>query len=540
MNTKKLLCLLLALCMTLALLAGCGSKAETPQGSESEAAVPASDHIFTIASSADVGDMNPHQGAAAIYAQNYVYESLVVYADGGIQPGLAESWDISDDGLTYTFHLRDAKFSDGSDFNAENVVKNFDAIFENFDSFNWMGVCSKMDKYYAVDDQTFEFKVTEPYYPILQELAAVRPFRMLGDAGFMDDGSSMNGIKASIGTGPWMMTDYVENEYATFERNPYYWGEAPKLDSFKIQVITDGQTAVSALEAGQVDMIYDMYESTLMSVDNFNALIDEGYEHAVSDPVLTRVITLNAGVEPLNDFNVRKAVILALDRQTMVDNTFGGLEEMAQSYYWPGTIYCDVGLKGYEYNAEEAGKLLDEAGWTLADGAEYRTKDGKELAITYYYDSSDVVQTALAQVCQSDLKKVGIHCEIVGEEYSTNINRIYSGDFQIGYTVSWGDPYDPHSTISAMVTEGGSAEYFALSACDGFDAFAENVNSIFGEVDENVIQTKYADAFRFIEDQYCLVPISYQTNRAIAQPGVTGIDFGYSNVMPLNTLQMGK
>ena len=276
-----------------------------------------------------------------------------------------------------------------------------------------------------------------------------------------------------------------------------------------------------------------------MSVDTYNALIAEGYASAISDPVLTRIITLNAGVAPLDDANVRKAIILGLDRQTMVDSTFGGLEELAQSYYWPGTIYCDVGLKGYEYNAEEAGKLLDEAGWTLADGAEYRTKNGEELALTYYYDASDVVQTALAQVCQSDLKKIGVHMEIVGEEYSTNINRIYSGDFQIGYTVSWGDPYDPHSTISAMVTEGGSAEYFALSACDGFDAFAENVNSIFGEVDESVIQSKYDSAFHFIEDQYCLVPISYQTNRAVAQPGVTGIAFGYSNVMPLNTIAQG-
>lgn len=530
MKTKRIVCLFLALTLMLALLAGCSSKGTKD---------PANDHLFTIASSADVGDMNPHQGAAAIYAQNYVYEGLVVYADGEIKPCLAERWDISDDGLTYTFHMRDGvKFSDGSVCDANNIVKNFDAIFENFDSFNWMGVCSKMDKYYAVDDSTFEFKLTEPYYPVLQELAAVRPFRMLGDAGFQD-GHSIDGIAAAIGTGPWMLTDYVENEYADFARNPYYWGEAPKLEGFRVRIITDGQTAVSALEAGQVDMIYDMYESTLMSVDNFNALIAEGYVSAISNPVLTRIITLNSSVAPLDDINVRKAIVLALDRQTMVDSTFGGLEELAQSYYWPGTIYCNVGLKGYEYNADEAGKLLDEAGWELANGAEYRTKDGEELALTYYYDASDVVQTALAQVCQSDLKKIGVHCEIVGEEYSTNINRIYSGDFQIGYTVSWGDPYDPHSTISAMATENGCAEYFALSACDGFDKFAENVFSIFSEVDDTVIQAKYDEALHFIEDQYCVIPISYQTNRAIAQPGVTGIAFGYSNVMPLDTLNQG-
>lgn len=525
MNAKKILCLLLCLIIVVGMMAGCGKK---------------ENQIFTIACSADVGDMNPHQSAAAIYAQNYVYEGLVTYADGAIQPGLAETWNVSDDGLTYTFHLRNAKFSDGSVCDANNVVKNFDAIFQNFDSFNWMGVCKFMDKYYAVNDSTFEFVLTEPYYPILQELAAVRPFRMLGEAGFQDDGSSMNGIKVAIGTGPWMMTDYKENEYAIFERNPNYWGTAPKLDKFKIQIFSDGQTAISALEAGNVDMIYDMYESTLMSVDNYNALKEEGYASAISTPVLTRVITLNSGFAPLNDINVRKAIVTALDRQSIIDNTFGGLEELAQSYYWPGTIYCNVGLNGYEYNVEQANAILDEAGWKLENGAQYRTKDGEELALTYYYDASDVVQTSLAQVFQSDLKKVGIHVEIIGEEYGTNINRIYSGDFQVGYTVSWGDPYDPHSTISAMVTEGGSAEYYALSPCDGFDAFADNVNSFFAEVDDDIIQSKYAEAFHYIEDQYCVIPISYQTNRVIAQSGVSGFEFGYSNVMPLNTIQQGK
>ncbi|MCC2229920.1 nickel ABC transporter substrate-binding protein [Lachnospiraceae bacterium CLA-AA-H215] len=540
---KKRLSILLAVCMLAGALAGCGaSKEESAAGEattteenagEEETEAPV---FVTIASGVDIGDMNPHLANAAIFAQNYVYEGLVVYEDGGIQPGLAETWDISEDGLTYTFHLREnAMYSDGTALTAENVVKNFDAIFAA-NLYGYMGAAAYMDHYTAVDEHTFEIVLTEPYAPVLHDLAAVRPFRMLGDAGFMEDGSTDQGIKEIVGTGPWMLTDYVENEYATFEQNPYYWGEAPKIDGFTLKVFTDGQTAVSALEAGEIDMIYDMYESQLMSVDTYNSLVDAGYNSFISEPVLTRALTLNSQVEPLNDFNVRKALILALDRESIVQSVFGGLEEMAQSYYWPGTMDCNVGLKGYSYNVEEANKLLDEDGWVLEDGKEYRTKDGKELAVTFYYDASNVVQTSFAQICQSEVKKIGMNMKIMGEEYSANISRIYSGEFEIGYTVSWGDPYDPHSTLAAMATVGGSAEYFALASMENFDDFAAKVAAAPKAVDAEERQALYKEIMQAIEDEYSIIPISYQTNRAITQTNISGVTFGLSNIMPLNEL----
>ena len=539
MKRRTFFCALHTLALTLALLAGCSSS-QAAQNSDGSA----SDHVFTVACSSDIGEeLNPHlyHSGAALYALNYVYDPLVMYSKGEIQPALADEWHVSDDGLTYTFHIRDnAKFSDGSVCDAANVVKNFDAILQDRDAYAWMGVCANMDKYYAVDEQTFEFKLTQPYYPALQELASVRPWRMLGDAGFQDDGSTLGGIKAPIGTGPFVLSEYKANEYAEFVRNEYYWGEAPKLDKFRVQIIEDGQTAVSAFESGQVDMLYDNYESSLMGIDTFKSLQDEGYTSAISDPVLTRVITLNSSKKPLDDFNVRKAIILGLDRATMVDSIFGGLEELAQSYYWPGVMYCDVGLKGYEYNPDEAAKLLDEAGWKLNDGDEYRTKDGEVLSLEYYYDAAHAVQTSFAQVFQADMKKIGIKVDIFGEESSANSNRIYGGDFQVGYSVSWGDPQDPYSTLNAMSLDGYTDEQFALAPCEGYDEFAATVQRTFSETDPTVIQENHDFLLHYIEDQYCIIPISYQTNRAIAQKGVTGIEFGYSNVMPLNTVAVDR
>ncbi len=568
MNNKKRtlsLFLMLVMMMTAMLTAGCGSEGNketannqesvattanaTSEGGNTEAAATAepakasSDHVFTVASSTDIGvELNPHMyhSGAALYALNYVYDPLVNYENGEIVAAIADKWEVSEDGLTYTFHIRDnAKFSDGTVCNAENVERNFDAIMKDEDAvsaYAWMGVCANMDSYRAVDESTFEFTLTQPYYPALQELASIRPWRMLADAGFAADGTSMNGITAPIGTGPFVLSDYKENEYAEFVRNEYYWGEAPKLDKFRVQIITDGQTAVSAFEAGQVDMLYDNYESSLMGIDTFKSLQDEGYVSAISDPVLTRVITLNSSKKPLDDFNVRKAIILGLDRVTMVDSIFGGLEELAQSYYWPGVMYCNVGLKGYEYNTEEAARLLDEAGWVLENGAEYRTKDGETLTLEYYYDASHAVQTAFAQIFQADMKKIGIKVDIAGEESGANLNRIYGGDFQVGYSVSWGDPQDPYSTLNAMSLDGYTDEQFALAPCDGYAEFAATVQSTFSETDPKVIQEKHDYMLHYIEDQYCIIPISYQTNRAIAQKGVSNIQFGYSNTMPMSTV----
>lgn len=253
-KTKKYLTPLLAAALALGLLTGCGKTQQASSGS----AAAQTDETITIACCADIGDMNPHLANAGIYAQNDVFDGLVKYADGKVQPALAEKWDVSSDGLTYTFHLRrGVKYSDGSVFNANSVKKNFDAIFQNAKKFTWLGVVANLDYYEATDENTFTMVLKAPYYPALQDLAAVRPFRMLGDAGFADDGSSMNGIKAPIGTGPWMLKDYVENQYATFVQNPNYWGEKPHIAGFTIKIYTDGQSAVSALEAGQVNMIYD-------------------------------------------------------------------------------------------------------------------------------------------------------------------------------------------------------------------------------------------------------------------------------------------
>lgn len=191
--------------------------------------------------------MNPHvYNPSQLFAQSMVYEPLVSYKQGGkLEPALAESWTISKDGKTYTFKLRKGvKFSDGTLFNAAIVKKNFDAIMKNEKTHSWLGIVGVLDKTEAVDDSTFRMMLKEPYYPVLQDLSVVRPFRFLGEAGFPDDGDTSKGIKKPVGTGPWMLDEYKQDEYATFKRNPNYWGTAPKVDKITVKIIPDGETRV--------------------------------------------------------------------------------------------------------------------------------------------------------------------------------------------------------------------------------------------------------------------------------------------------------
>ncbi|MCZ4142306.1 nickel ABC transporter substrate-binding protein, partial [Escherichia coli] len=106
-------------------------------------------------------------------------------------------------------------------------------------------------------------------YPVLQDLSVVRPFRFLGEAGFPDNGDTSEGIKEPVGTGPWMLAEYKQDEYAVFKRNPNYWGTAPAIDEVTVKIIPDAETRVAAFEKGDLDLIYG---EGVISLDAFKQL----------------------------------------------------------------------------------------------------------------------------------------------------------------------------------------------------------------------------------------------------------------------------
>jgi nickel transport system substrate-binding protein len=483
----------------------------------------------------DPGDFNPHLYNSSQYVQDFLFEALVTETNGKVEGALAESWEISEDGLEIVFHLRNAvMFSDGSAFDANIVKKNFAAIMSHREDYNWMGLVNSMASYEVVDDQTFKIILKEPYYAALQELASVRPFRMLGEAGFMEDGSTVNGIKAPIGTGLWKLDQHLDGEYSVFSKNPHYWGQAPKLDGFTLRVIPKGETAVTSLKAGEIDLIYDLYESELMTIANYEAFEnDQNYNTFISGPMFTRILTINTTRAPLNNLMVRKALTLALDREAMIENVFHNTEPVATAFMSEEIPYCKVGLKGYLYDQAQARTLLEAAGWTMPEGQSQRFKDGQPFEIGLYYDSTNIIHRAFAQIIQAQLNQVGLKVNLTGEESAAYVNRGVAGDFDLTFSVSWGEPYDPHSTLNAIATNNSTMDYVGLAGLPNYEELSQQIKEVLHLTDEQKRQEMYREILTTIHEGYGLVPLSYKTNRAAAIKDIENIEFHFSYDMPL-------
>lgn len=504
------------------LLAGCSDNKASSEAEDNPEDAPNS---ITLSWPRDIGEMNPHAyNPSQLLTQSMIYEPLVSYEEGGeIKPHLAESWDISEDGLEYTFKLReDVTFTDGSSLNADIIKKNFDAVLENKSSHTWLGVINVIEKTEVVDDSTFKMVLSEPYYPALQDLAVVRPVRFLGESGFPEDGDTSQGITEPVGTGPWVLEDYKADEYAVFIRNPDYWGEAPELEKVTIKIIPDAETRVLAFEKGELDMIYG---EGIISMDSFNHLKESGeYETDLSEPLATRSLLLNSTNEKLSDLNVRLALQHAFNKEAMVEGITLGLEEKADKILSTNFPYTDVDIAPIEYDMEKAVSYLEEAGWVLPEGKTIREKDGQPLELGLIYDKTDPIQKSMAETLQAEWTAIGVQLNIEGVELTDQIERRKAGDFDIDFWYNYGAPYDPHSFINVVAEEGwGVAEAHSnLPMKAELDA---QIEEALASQDEEERQELYNGILNTLQDQSVIVPVSYMKKTVVYQDSIEEFSF---------------
>lgn len=486
--------------------------------------------MLVIATANDIGDLNAH-GYSPMYGQNFLYEGLTTFEDGQVKPCLAEKWDISEDGKEYTFYLRkDVKFTDGSEFNADIVKKNFDAVLKNKDSHAFLESINLMDSIEVMDDYTVKLKYKEAYYPILQELALSRPVRFMAESSFPEDGDTSEKIVKPIGTGMWKLKEYKAGEYSVLERNEDYWGEKPKFKEVKMVVTPDGDTSVNALKAGEVDMIFDV-ESRL-SPDAFEELKSSGFGTHISDPLSTVSLIINATNGPTKDLKVRQALQHGVDKETISEHVFYGLQTPADTFFNENVPYCDLGLPKFEYDTNKAANLLDEAGWKLADGDKFRKKDGKELEIDFYYDGDNIIYKSLGEVLQSEYAKIGVKINLAAEERQVLSDRTKAGDFDITITETWGDPYDPHTLVAYMKND-AYADYQAQKGLPMKKELDDKITQVIVEGDEKVRQDLYRDILTTLHEQCVYLPISNTTRLVACDKDLTGVKFNTLYYIPI-------
>ena len=524
--SRRNFCLLMAGACCTGVLAACGSSSSsTASSSAASASAAASGEVrdeLIFVNYRDIRDLNPHLYAGEMYAQSILYDTLVSITADGYEGCLAESWDISEDGRTYTFHIRpNVLFSDGEKCDANAILANFNAILENRERHTWLEMMNLLVGVSAPDENTFVIEMSEPYYPMLTELGCIRPFAMISPS-CMINGSTKDGVNGHIGTGPYVLTDFVTDEYAVFERNENYWGKAPAIRKITVKVIPDNQTRIMALESGEIDLIFG---KNMIDADAISQYLDsDKFTVGLSDPTSTRHIVMNTTREILGDPAVRKALQHATDRQTISDGIFYGLEQPADTLYATTVPYCNVGLKPYEYSTETAAQILDEAGWVLGSD-KMRAKNGRQLALDLLYNSDSVTEKTIAEYLQSEYLKLGISMTIHGEEEQSYRDNMKAGNFDMVFNICWGMPYDPQSSLAAMRAP-VYGDYAAQQGLEDKAEIDEAITKILTSTDENERQELYKSVLTNLHEDAMYLPLTYECNKALYTSALHGVHFG--------------
>jgi peptide/nickel transport system substrate-binding protein len=399
-----------------------------------------------------------------------IFETLVSLKPGTteLEPGLAESWELSDDGLTYTFKLREGvKFHDGTAFNAAAVCTNFDRWYNFTGSFQnpsasyyWQTVFGGFAKtdpdsgapaesYYqscnAVDDGTVEIKLTKPSSAILGALslssfaiASPKALEEFGaDEGTVDDEGVFHptgsfGTEHPIGTGPFKFESWTRGDKLTIARNDDYWGDKAKLDKVIFRPISDNAARLQALQTGEIQG-YDLVEpqdvETIEGDDNLQILDRPAFNVAY--------VGFNQKQKPLDNIKVRQAIAHGLNRQEVVDNFYGGRGEVAKEFMPPEVVGYADDVTEYEFDPAKSKQLLQEAGLTLP------------VPITFWYPS-DVSRPYMPdpkrnfEAFAASLNKSGFkvtpHSAPWNPDYLGRVNGGNAGNAAlIGWTGDYGD-----------------------------------------------------------------------------------------------------
>lgn len=393
-----------------------------------------------------------------------IFESLVELNPETLEPVgvLAESWEVSDDGLTWTFALREGvRWHDGEAFTADDVKFTYELHMDEASNSSYGGdLVAKIASIAVIDAQTVAFTLPQPYADFAVDVAVygIIPEHIWADVApadvVSDPGATGEDPARVVGTGPFVFKEWVTNDRVTASANADYWAGAPYLDEFIFKIVPDSTAAVQQLRTGEIDWFSGVPGTAVEELEG------AGIEVTVTETLGFVFYGYNLDEQHTTLFQepvVRQALLYALDRQALVDAIQEGFGTVAI-----GTMpllswaYNPDGIENpYPYDPDLAGEMLDEAGWIEgSDGV--REKDGERLAFTMHADSGNPLAAAYLTAFQEFWAQIGAEMTPQLEPFPALVERItgtYDFDtFLIGF--GWG----------------ASPDQSAMFACDSYGA----------------------------------------------------------------------
>jgi peptide/nickel transport system substrate-binding protein len=450
-----MLTLLLAAAFMAAAVPGAGAQ-ESPSDSGDE------EVVFTVGVTGDLNSANPLKQIDTIesFVDSMMYRGLVRYGqkDYELEPSMAESWETSEDGLTWTFHLRDdAVWSDGSPVTADDFVWTTNFIIDNEVS-SYLDSFSNTAKVEAPDPKTIVWKTTEPsLVPGLPGYALVLPSEAWSKMSAKEIKQYKN-FPDPIVSGPYILTEWEQGEYWKLERNPEWWGEEPSVDTYIFRVYNNDESAVQALIKGTIDF------TSIGTADLFEEVKDKpGIETAIDSAESFQHLSFNVVDDPKStanpavlDVDVRRAIEYAIDRNTLIERLGLGYGEPGTTpippvydfWHWepPEDQYVN-------FDPEESKRLLDEAGYvdTDGDGVRELPGGGDPLNLRLYTEASDTVGIQMIPFIKSWLKDIGIEINTRTMTDTKLYDLWYDFDWDM-LIYSWGTGPDPDFLLSSFTS----------------------------------------------------------------------------------------
>jgi peptide/nickel transport system substrate-binding protein len=397
----------------------------------------------------------------------------LVYRDRemNIVPGLATSWSVAEDGVTWTFKLREnVTFHDGTPFNAEAVIANFDRWDDpDLRNSTLVGIVGPaLVDYKAIDEHTLQVTADQPRSGFLAMLSGWG-VQIVSPAAFEKFGNEDLGTN-QVGTGPFRMESMVPGETLVLARNEDYWGGAPQLETIEFRTIAEPFARTAALLAGEVDMAIDVEASQLPQLES-----EEGIQIVKQVGISEELIDINVTRPPLDDPRVRYALNHAIDMEQIAEVAYGGDLVPFQGPVPPTLFEPDPSIEGFEHDPDRARELLEEAG--VSD---------LRISLNFFPGAG---YGRFAELLQAQFAEAGIELELNRLEPALMEEAFLAGNFDLhfnGLSNSSGDPWQFFETMLVSDASNNVGH-------EGFDEIADQIGA---ELDQEKLDVLLNEAFK--------------------------------------------
>lgn len=514
MKRMKLLAIVMVFALALMLtFGGCGQQAEEPtepedteeeveEEEETEEPVdegPKEGGTLVIAVSADPVALDPHLQADWNTRQGiaYMFDGLTIVGvdDSGveeeIQPALARDWDISEDGLTFTWYLReDVVFHDGTPFNADAVVFNYERFLDpEFNANEHPHIVDRLESIEALDEFTVQMNMLR--VDIFWE-ASVASHYMVSPTAVKEQGDD-GFARHPVGTGPFQFKSYAADSQIEMVRFDDHWRGAPLLDGLRVRIIPEDSTQHLELEAGSIDLAYN-YAITPADVDRME---DAGIVIERRLTPSNAMLAMNLADGPMTDLRVRQAVAHAIDRDIIIEEILLGAAEKSNVGLPPVTPLYPDRLPLIDYNLAKAGELLDEAGWVMGDDG-IRERDGEPLTLNILTSDREE-RVLMSQIIHEQLQDVGIDAEMTTLEWGAYLDACRAGDYDVTYWILYGSVWTNY-TASSNIRSGRHWNIFQIEHQPELAEVSERIDYLLDTFGEEVDEARRVELISEYQD----------------------------------------